>query len=200
MGERPQFGGRRGAGGVAVVDVEPMTESVAFTWGTLPPERAEAFPCDAILPGAEAAYFRGVTVHASAPVVFRWLCQLRVAPYSYDWIDNGGRPSPRTLTPGLEQLAIGQTVMTMFKLVSFETDQHFTIQSFLLKRVFGDVAVSYRVHATDTGQTRLLAKLLVRYPHGPMGWLIRAVLPWGDWLMMRKQLLTLKHLSETPRT
>lgn len=173
-----------------------MTESVAFTWGTLPHERAEPFPCDAVLPDAETAYLRGVTVHAPARVVFRWLCQLRVAPYSYDWIDNFGRPSPRTLTPSLEQLAVGQTVMTMFKLVSFETDQHVTIQSFLLRRFFGDVAGSYCVRSIDAGHTRLLAKLRVHYPRGPLGWLMRVALPWGDLVMMRKQLLTLKQLAE----
>ncbi|MCX5731216.1 MAG: hypothetical protein NTY18_07665 [Deltaproteobacteria bacterium] len=34
----------------------------------------------------------GVTVAAPATVLFRWLCQLRVAPYSYDRLDDG---SPR---------------------------------------------------------------------------------------------------------
>jgi len=41
----------------------------------------------------EAVYFRGVTIRTGAPAIFRWLCQVRVAPYPYDWIDNGGRRS-----------------------------------------------------------------------------------------------------------
>ena len=73
---------------------------VAWTWGTTPEERARPYPCDRWLEGANDAYWRGVTVRAEPAVVFRWLCQLKVAPYSYDWIDNWGRQSPRTLTPG----------------------------------------------------------------------------------------------------
>jgi hypothetical protein len=55
-----------------------------------------------------------VTVHAS-PAVVRWLCQLRAAPYAYDWLDNWGKQSPRQLIPGLENLKLGQTVMTIFR-------------------------------------------------------------------------------------
>jgi hypothetical protein len=73
--------------------------------------RAIPFPCDRYLDHPDGVYFRGVTIRASAHAVFRWLCQMRVAPYSYDWIDNGGRRSPRNLTPGMDALAIGQSVM-----------------------------------------------------------------------------------------
>jgi hypothetical protein len=89
----------------------PTVMSIAWTWGTESAERALVFPCDAHLRDASAQYFRGISVRAAPAVLFHWLCQLRVAPYSYDWIDNGGRRSPRTPTPGMEQLSLGQSVM-----------------------------------------------------------------------------------------
>ena len=79
--------------------------SLSQTWGTDSQERQLNFPCDHFISTPDAAVFRGVTIHAQPEIIFRWLCQMRVAPYSYDWIDNGGRQSPRELVPGLEQLA-----------------------------------------------------------------------------------------------
>jgi hypothetical protein len=171
---------------------------IAFRWGSTEAERAAAYPCDALLPGAEQALFRAVDVAAPAPVVFRWLCQLKVAPYSYDWIDNGGRRSPRALTPGLEQLERGQRVMTIFELSDFERDHHLTLtlRASRASRAFGALACSYVVDAVAERSSRLRVKLLVRPPRGAIGAFARAFLPWGDLVMMRKQLLTLKSLAE----
>jgi hypothetical protein len=75
------------------------------SWGALDVERSEPLPCDELLPDADLVLHRAVDVAAPAPLAFRWLCQLRVAPYSYDPLDNAGRRSPRELTPGLDELA-----------------------------------------------------------------------------------------------
>src|SRR4029453_3182998 len=83
-------------------------------------------PCDRYMEAPEQVLHRALDVDAPAEAVFRWLCQLRVAPHSYHWIHHFGRTSPRTLTPGLEQLAVGQTCMTMFELVEFEEGRHLT--------------------------------------------------------------------------
>lgn len=155
------------------------------------------FPCDPHLPGADDACFRALTVDAPAPVVFRWLCQLRLAPYSYDWVDNWGRRSPRELVPGVEELETGQRVMAIFRLVEFEADRHLTLVLVRARRLLGDVAVSYVVVPDDGDRCRLVVKLLVNHP-GPavLRPLVRWVGPLGDLVMMRRQLLNLKGLAE----
>jgi hypothetical protein len=158
------------------------------------------FPCDRHLPGADAAYFRAVDVDAPPATMFRWLCQLRAAPYSYDWVDNRGRRSPRELTPGLEQLEVGQTVMTIFALVEFEPGRQLTLLLRRARRPFGEVAVTYMVLPSREGHSRLVVKLLVRFPGGRYGaWVLRPLLPWGDLVMMRRQLLNLTALAEGRR-
>jgi hypothetical protein len=172
--------------------------SIAHTWGSTAAERARPFPCDGLVPEPSAALFRAVDVGAPAHLLFRWLCQLRVAPYSYDWLDNLGRRSPRRLMPGLERLAVGQRVMTFFELVAFEPDRHLTVVASApgQQAMGSELAASYVVVPRGERSARLVVKLLVRYPRGPVGWAMRAFLPWGDLVMMRKQLLTLKQLAE----
>ncbi|HEX9418885.1 MAG TPA: hypothetical protein VGA81_07520 [Methylomirabilota bacterium] len=173
--------------------------TIADTWGTEEAERRLPFVCDGHVPRPDAVYFRGITVRATPERLFRWLCQLRGAPYSYDWIDNRGRVSPRTLTPGLEHLAIGQSVMRIFTIVDFMKERHLTLRikhgagAFSL---FGDLAVTYLIVPEGPERCRLLVKLVVRYPRGVKGALIRRLLPWGDLMMMRRQLLNLKALAE----
>ncbi len=176
----------------------PTTTKLPFIWAVRRNELGEYYPCDAHLPDADAVLWRAVDVVAPASTVFRWLCQLRVAPYSYDWADNGGRRSPSQLTPGTDLLERGQRVMTIFRLAEFKIPDHLTIvmNSPLGLRIFGALAVSYRVISEQDLRARLVAKLRVRYPRTLWGRCMQTLFPWGDLLMMRKQLLTLKELAE----
>jgi hypothetical protein len=97
--------------------VQQRLVGVVRNWGSTVQERRGQFPCDALVTQPYAVLFRALDVEAQVAVVFRWLCQLRVAPYSYDWIDNLGRPSPRELTPRLDELEVGQRFM-IFRLPS----------------------------------------------------------------------------------
>ncbi len=124
--------------------------SLAHSWGTRPAERALEFPCDGVLRREDGALYRGVDIDAAPAIVYRWLCQMRAAPYSYDWLDNFGRRSPQQWTPGLDELRPGQRFMAMFELVSFEPDRHVTIRTDATgRKLFGDVAVSYLVAQRD---------------------------------------------------
>jgi hypothetical protein len=160
-------------------------------WGSTAEERAAAFPCDRLLPGGSEALYRAVDVDAPAPLVFSWLCQLRAAPYSYDWLDNLGRTSPRERDPRNEELSEGQRVMLIFRLAEFRRGEHLTLFNGS-GGVMGRTAVTYSVRPR-AGGSRLVVKLLFAAPWwSPVRW----ILPAGDFVMMRKQLLTLKALAE----
>lgn len=159
------------------------------TWGSTAAERAETYPCDRWIDPPYESLFRAVDVDAPVEHTFRWLCQLRVAPYSYDWIDNLGRQSPRERDPANEKLATGQRWMTIFQLLDYQVDSHLTLEVVRTK-VFGTVVITYSLRPTATG-SRIVVKLNVRAAP-PMRWILAP----GDLVMMRKQLLTLKHLAE----
>jgi hypothetical protein len=168
------------------------TASVVETWGSVPSEREAAYPCDGLLDSRDVL-FRAVDVDAPSPLVFRWLCQLRKGPYSYDWVDNLGRRSPRQLIDGIDRLEVGQRFM-IFRLASFEEGVSITLDS--ITALFGRVVITYKVVPVEADRSRLVAKLIFSTPPGPYGWVMRRLLPAGDLVMMRKQLLTLKALAE----
>lgn len=154
-----------------------------MTWGVRPSEQTVALPCDALCPRAGVRADRAISAAAPAPIVFAWLCQLRVAPYSYDILDNFGRRSPRERNPELRHLEIGQRFMTIFALQSFVDDEQITL---LAK----GVAVTYAVRPDGAG-SRLHVRVLFGGPT-----LLARLLVLGDLVMMRKQLRTLKSLAE----
>lgn len=163
------------------------------SWGATAEERAAPYGCDALMRDPERVLFRAVDVAAPAPLVFRWLCQIRVAPYSYDWIDNLGRRSPRSLTPGLDELEVGQR-FTVFTLAAFEPGRSITLECDNL--AFGHVGLTYAANPAGDNRCRLVAKIVLGRRWGAAGraysWLLSA----GDLVMMRKQLLTFKALAE----
>jgi len=164
-------------------------------WGSTEEERDRSFPCDRLIAAPQLTLFRAVDVAAPRAVTFRWLCQLRAAPYSYDRLDNFGRRSPQELTPGLELLEPGQRVQTIFRLIEFEAGRSLTMLH--RGRLFGRVACTYLADGLDERRSRIVVKVVVSHqPRGLLGPLLRLTLPPGDLLMMRRQLLNLKRLAE----
>ena len=175
-------------------------------WGTTAAERASAFGCDELIgsfdsgarvtgpPTDPIIVFRGIDVAAPPPVAFRWLCQLRAAPYSYDLIDNLGRRSPRTLTPGLEHLEVGQRILLIYRIAAFEPGRSITMAN--RPGRLGHSACTYRVDPLAPGRCRIVVKMLVVPPAGLIGALMRRLFAPGDLIMMHRQLRTLATLAQ----
>ena len=168
--------------------------ALADHWNTRAEDLEGVWACDRHAHEDAAALYRAVDVSAPAGTVWRWVCQLRAAPYSYDWIDNFGRKSPPQLTPGLHELAVGQTFMSMFRLIEFASDDHLTLEAGRFLGL-GPLYVTYRLRAREGG-TRLAAKLCIDRRPGWWSAVALRGLAIGDWIMMRKQLLTLKRYAE----
>jgi hypothetical protein len=156
-------------------------------WGVTPDEIARHYPCDDLVSAPALEAWRGVTVHAAPEQVWPWIVQIRLAPYSYDWIDNAGRRSPRELlelpapTPGEPfTTAAGRR---LGRVVSVTPDHQLTAT------IMGAV-MSYVLVPQD-GSTRLLLKIVAA-----CGRLYAPLLSVGDLVMARRQLLNLKRLAE----
>ncbi|MFK5582132.1 SRPBCC family protein [Serinicoccus sp. LYQ131] len=183
-----------------------------WVWGATPQEVAADYRCDQRARrrgGTARRAVRAVSVAASPGQVYAWLGNLRVAPYSYDWVDNAGRRSPRALRSDLGALETGQRVMTIFTAVHVVEGAELTLElrPGPARWVFGEVLVTYAVRPAGAG-ARLVAVLSLGpgSPAACSGWRGRLgtarqhLLAWGDLVMMRKQLQTLRDLAEGGRS
>ena len=173
---------------------------IGTTWGATAEERAVDLPCDKLMPGS-VRMDRAISIDAPPAIVFAWLCQLRVAPYSYDLLDNTGRRSPRQRSSELTELAVGQPFVRIFghthvfELAGFTLNDHITLQprtGSAMSR-FGSVSNTYAVRPEGSG-TRLHVRVLFDGP-----WLMGQTLALVNLIMMRKQLLVLKSSRRTRR-
>lgn len=156
-------------------------------WGVTPAETARRYPCDAIVTDPVLEAWRGVTVRARPEQLWPWVAQIRLAPYSYDWIDNLGRRSPQRLR-GLSEPAVGEAFTAtggraVGRILAVSSGEHLTGQ------IMGTV-MSY-VLVPDGSHTRLLLKLVMR-----RGRRLAPLISLGDLVMARRQLLNLAHLAE----
>jgi hypothetical protein len=158
-------------------------------WGVSTSEISRSYPCDAFVAGPTLQAWRGVRVEAPAAAVWPWVAQVRIAPYSYDWIDNLGRRSPRELM-GLPEPQAGERFTTaagrrgVGRIVSVDPGRQLT-------GTIGGVFMSYVLVPEQPDVTRLLLKLVARTSR----WAALG-LSVGDAIMARRQLLNLKQLAE----
>ena len=166
-----------------------------WRWG---PGRAlvgKRFDCDDDVPSGGVRLTRSVLVQADAETTWLWLCQLRRAPYSYDFIDNLGRRSPSVADPRMTHLRIGDRFMTIFTIASFEDGSSITIRGHQ-GQLFGDVYVTYQIEPIRADLCLLHGIMPVPPASATVQRLANGALAWGDLVMMRKQLRTLARLAE----
>ncbi|WP_299444281.1 SRPBCC family protein [uncultured Phycicoccus sp.] len=161
-------------------------------WGVTDAEVARRYTCDGVVPEPVLEAWRGVTVAAAPAQVWPWVCQIRVAPYSYDWIDNLGQRSPRRLL-GLDAPRVGEAFTRtggrpVGQVLAVDEGRELT------GRIMGAV-MSYLLVPNGATSTRLLLKVVLA-----RGRLLAPFVAVGDLVMARRQLLTFAELAEADPT
>ncbi|GAA2708204.1 polyketide cyclase [Actinoplanes palleronii] len=157
-------------------------------WGVGDGDVSRAYPCDDFVVSPALQAWRGVPVNAPAAAVWPWIVQIRLAPYSYDWIDNLGRRSPQQLV-SLPEPRAGDPFTTAGgrqtgRIVAVDAGSHLTAT------IMG-AFMSYVLDPQADGTTRLLLKVVMQNHR----WAAPAASV-GDLVMARRQLLNLKRLAE----
>lgn len=170
-----------------------------LTWGATPAEVSRSLPGDDLVPRPTFNATRAITIAAPPERIWPWLVQTgltRAGWYSYDLLDNLGRPSARHIIPELQDLAVGDIVP-----MSPDGKQGMPVHAIdvphsMIWGTPGDTTWTWQLDRSPDGSTRLITRVRSRYRWLSPSIFFSALLEFGDVWMMRKMLLNLRDRAE----
>jgi len=169
-------------------------------WGATKEELMLEFPGDNNVHKPNFNATRGITIHSTPELVWRWIIQIgskRAGWYSIDWMDNAGIKSSNELLPEFQRIEIGQ-------FIPFTPDQkngmwvkEFKENEYILwVDKHGRATWLWYLYPVDEKQTRLLTRLRTKYVWKGF-WIIYYLLyDFGDIVMMSKCMKGIKLRAE----
>lgn len=143
-------------------------------------ERRVTLPGDEIVAGAKSASTMAITIDAPPSAVWPWLVQMgcdRGGFYSWDRLDNGGRPSATEIHPEWQALDVGDRVLCTpdgrywFQVERLEPERVLVLRSSIdvrtqkpfdpagpRPRFFADGVWTFVLEALPDGKTRLVVR------------------------------------------
>jgi len=165
-------------------------------------DRAWRLAGDEFLPDAQAQLTHAITINVPPAEVWPWLVQMgcqRAGWYSWDRLDNAGRPSANHIVPELQRLAVGDVLPWKpeggdgFKVLSIQPERALVLGStspqfqgtwsFVLERLGGE-------------RTRLVVRYRAAFAPSARRDVVLRVMSGIHAFMERKQLRTIKHHAE----
>lgn len=159
-------------------------------------------PGDQVVPDATCQWTNAITIRARPAAVWPWLVQLgctRAGWYSYDGLDNGGRPSAGHIVPELQDAQVGD----VFPWTPTDRDG-FVVRAVEPRRalVLGGTPPPFRMswafvlQPVDETTTRLITRCRAVPRSALVGLMLRFAGHPIHFAMQREQLLNLKRRAE----
>ena len=189
--------------------------------GATPAERRATLPGDEIIPGAKSRSTMAVTIDLPPSAVWPWLVQMgcdRAGFYSWDSLDNGGRPSATEIHPEWQTLAVGDRVVctpdgrAWFDVERLEPERLLVLRSSIdvrrrrpfdasgpRPRFFVDGVWAFVLDELPEGRTRLVVRSFgIARPRLLLGAANLVFWDPAHVVMQTRQLRNLKRLVESP--
>jgi hypothetical protein len=201
-----------------------------LTWGATRDETVRPYPGDELVADPDSEATMSTTLPAQPESVWRWLVQMgggRGGWYSWDWLDNNGRPSANRIVPEWQSLKQGQHLDRVFA-PGNKGPSYFTVEvlepnrTLVLHSTYGmfsglsfdpssgpvpwayvDGIWGFHLRATPSGGTRLVVRSRSRNAPRPVARPLNLLL--GEPLHFLMQTLQFQNLhkrvkAETPPT
>jgi hypothetical protein len=184
-------------------------------------ERRATLPGDEIVAGTRGRSTMAITIDMPPSEVWPWLVQMgcdRAGFYSWDSLDNGGRPSATEIHPEWQALAAGDRVMctpdgrAWFRVERLEPERVLVLRSSIDVRrrtpfdpsgptpqFFADGVWAFVLHELPEGRTRLVVRSSgIARPRLLLGTANLVFWDPAHVVMQTRQLRNLKRLVESP--
>ena len=184
-------------------------------------ERRATLPGDEIVPGVKNRSTMAVTIDMPPSAVWPWLVQMgcdRAGFYSWDSLDNGGRPSATEIHPEWQTLAVGDRVVctldgkAWFDVERLEPERVLVLRSSIdvrrrrpfdvagpRPRFFVEGVWTFVLHELPGGRTRLVVRSFgTGRPRLLLGAVSLFFMDPAHVVMQARQLRNLKRLVESP--
>jgi hypothetical protein len=173
-----------------------------------PSERTRTLPGDGLIEAPLGEVTHAITIRRPPHDVWPWLAQMgagRAGWYSYDFIDNGGRPSAERILPEFQSIATGTLfpalpgVTDAFKVLQYEPE-HSLVLGWVPEPNGAPVTTwALVLEEPKPGCTRLIERGRIGSPYRPHGlpqWLAKRVAPLAHAVMVRKHLIGIARRAE----
>jgi hypothetical protein len=169
-------------------------------WGATGEEVARAMPGDDVVKPPTFNATRAVTIQAQPEEIWPWLVQIgvtRAGWYSYDWLDNLGRPSAQRILPQFQHVAVGDVIP-----MSPDGKQGMVVKDFEANQWMlwwdnqGDATWYWGLYPQDDSRTRLITRVRMHYRWLEPSILFSLLVEFTDIVMMRKCMLSIKQRTE----
>jgi hypothetical protein len=174
-------------------------------WGATDDEVRRTMPGDELVARPTFNATRAVTVQAPPSLIWPWIVQIgfgKAGWYSYDLLDNFGRPSAERIIPEFQHLQAGDLV-PMYQGIGAPEGVGLRVKAIEPERWMlwwddktHDMTWTWALYPIDQQRTRLVTRVRMRYRWTRPSILFSLLVEFADLVMMRKCLLGIKQRAE----